>query len=114
MSLIYHMAHQSDWEAAQASGAYRGSADDLRDGFIHFSAGSLIAESAAKHRAGQADLLLICCEADALGDALKWETSRNGIDFPHLYRALNPAEALWAVPLPLDAAGVHIFPEDLA
>ena len=114
MSLIYHMAHQSDWEAAQASGAYRGSADDLRDGFIHFSAGSLIAESAAKHRAGQADLLLICCEAEALGDALKWETSRNGIDFPHLYRALTPAEAVWAVPLPLDAARVHIFPKDLA
>ncbi|MGB1161673.1 MAG: DUF952 domain-containing protein [Alphaproteobacteria bacterium] len=114
MSLIYHMAHQSDWDAAQASGDYRGSADDLRDGFIHFSAGSLIAESAAKHRAGQSDLLLICCEADALGAALKWETSRNGIDFPHLYRALNPAEALWTVPLPLDEAGVHIFPEDLA
>ena len=114
MNLIYHMAHQSDWEAAKTSGAYQGSADDLRDGFIHFSAGSLIAESAAKHRAGQADLLLICCEAERLGDALRWETSRNGIDFPHLYRALNPAEALWAVPLPLDEAGVHIFPEDLA
>ena len=82
MSLIYHMAHQSDWDAAHGTGAYHGSADDVRDGFIHFSAGSLIAESAAKHRAGQADLRLICCEAEALGEALKWERSRNGIDFP--------------------------------
>lgn len=114
MSLIYHMAHQSDWDAAHGTGAYHGSADDVRDGFIHFSAGSLIAESAAKHRAGQADLRLICCEAEALGEPLKWERSRNGIDFPHLYRALDPAEALWSVPLPLDDKGVHIFPEDLA
>ena len=114
MSLVYHMAHQSDWDAAQRTGVYRGSADDLRDGFIHFSTGALIAESAAKHRAGQADLRLICCEAAALGDALTWERSRNDIDFPHLYRALDPAEALWSVPLPLDAQGVHVFPEDLA
>ena len=114
MSLIYHMAHEGDWDSAQESGAYGGSADDLRDGFIHFSTGALIAESAAKHRAGQADLLLICCEAETLGEALTWERSRNGIDFPHLYRPLNPSEALWAVPLPLDAAGVHVFPEDLA
>ena len=114
MNLIYHMAHRGDWDAAQASGAYAGSADDLRDGFIHFSTGALIPESAAKHRAGQADLLLICCEAEALGDALKWERSRNGIDFPHLSRALDPAEAPWSVPLPLDAAGVHVFPKDMA
>jgi len=113
MSLIYHMAHQADWDAAKASGVYRGSADDLRDGFIHFSRGSLIAESAAKHRAGQTGLLLICCDAAGLGEALKWETSRNGIEFPHLYRALNPAEALSAVPLPLDDAGLHIFPNEM-
>ena len=112
--LISHMAHQADWDAAHASGEYRGSADDLRDGFIHFSSGALIAEAAAKHRAGQADLRLICCRADALGDALKWERSRNGIDFPHLYRPLDPAEALWSVPLPLDDRGVHVFPEDLS
>ena len=51
---------------------------------------------------------------EALGDALKWERSRNGIDFPHLYRPLDPAEALWSVPLPLDDRGVHVFPEDLS
>ncbi|MAV48259.1 MAG: DUF952 domain-containing protein [Alphaproteobacteria bacterium TMED89] len=108
------MAHQADWEAALASGSYHGSADDRRDGFIHFSNGALIPESAAKHRAGQRDLLLICCDPAALGKALKWERSRNGIDFPHLYRPLDPAEALWSVPLPLNDQGVHVFPEDLA
>ena len=113
MSLIYHMAHEADWQAAQVSGKYAGSADDLRDGFIHFSNGSLIAESAAKHRSGQEDLLLICCEAEALGEALKWETSRNGIDFPHLYRALDPQEALSVTPLPLGPDGLHQFPEHL-
>lgn len=112
--LIYHMAHEADWQAAQQSGGgYAGSADDLRDGFIHFSSGALIAESAAKHRAGQADLLLICCEAAALGEALKWERSRNGIDFPHLYRALDPQEALSVTPLPLGPDGLHRFPEAL-
>jgi len=113
-ALIYHMAHEADWTAAlDGGGSYTGSADDRRDGFIHFSTGSLIAGSAAKHRAGQADLLLVCCDAEALGPTLKWETSRDGIDFPHLYRALDPAEALWTAPLPLGPDGLHAFPERL-
>ena len=112
-ALIYHMAHKSDWATAVERGSYIGSADDRRDGFIHFSTGALIAGSAAKHRAGQSDLLLVCCAADALGPALKWEASLDGIAFPHLYRALSPAEALWTVPLPLDVRGRHIFPERL-
>ncbi|MBL6771600.1 MAG: DUF952 domain-containing protein [Alphaproteobacteria bacterium] len=112
-TLIYHMAHEADWAAALNSRTYAGSADDRHDGFIHFSAGALIAGSAANHRAGQADLLLVCCDAEALGPALKWETSHDGIDFPHLYRPLDPVEVLWTVPLPLGPDGVHMLPERL-
>ena len=113
MTIIYHMAKAADWRAAEAlgaAGAYEGSADDQRDGFIHFSTAEHIAESAARHRAGEADLLLVAVEAETLGDALKWEQSRGVVAFPHLYGALAPGNALWAKPLPLGPDGFHVFP----
>lgn len=107
---IYHLAAAADWQVAQADGRYRGSPDDLRDGFMHFSTGAQVAESAARHRAGRADQILICVAADALGPDLRWEISRGGQLFPHLYAPLDVAKVLSAVPLPLGADGRHVFP----
>lgn len=110
MAAIYHICREADWRAARADGAYRGSADDLRDGFIHFSTAAQVAESAAKHRAGQAGLVLIEADPAALGPALRWEPARDGALFPHLYGPLPCAAARRVVPLPLGADGRHVFP----
>ena len=109
-SLIYHMCRRTEWEAARATGAYRGSSQDTADGFIHFSTAAQIRESARKHRAGQRDLVLVTVDAARLGAALKWEPSRDGALFPHLYGAL-PIDAVVRVgPLPLGPDGEHVFP----
>ena len=108
--MIYHMCRADTWQEAVRTGAYHGTADDQRDGFIHFSTAEQIAESARRHRAGQAGLLLIAVESDRLADRLKWEKSRGGALFPHLYGALDPAEAASVRPLPLGPDGEHVFP----
>src|SRR5580700_353166 len=108
--MIYHMCPAATWEAAVRAGGYRGTDDDLRDGFIHFSTADQIAESARRHRAEQAGLLLLAVESARLGDRLKWEKSRGGALFPHLYGALDPAEVAWVEPLPLGPAREHVFP----
>ena len=111
MTVIYHMADEADWRAAQDSGAYEGTAADKADGFIHFSTAGTVKESAAKHRAGVKGLLLISVEADLLGDRLKWEPARGGTLFPHLYGPLDPALVKDAVDLPLGPDNLHVFPE---
>ena len=88
MSLIYKILPRAEWEAASAAGAFRGSPIDVKDGFIHFSAGDQWRETLEKHFAGQSDLVLVAVEAEALGPALKWEISRGEALFPHLYGAL--------------------------
>ena len=108
--MIYHMCPAEAWQAAMRIGEYRGTADDLRDGFIHFSTADQVAESARRHRAGQAGLLLIAVESARLGDRLKWEASRGGALFPHLYGPLDPAEIARVEPLPLGADDEHVFP----
>jgi uncharacterized protein (DUF952 family) len=110
IGMIYHMCPAETWEAAVRSREYRGTADDLRDGFIHFSIADQIAESARRHRAGQKGLVLIAVESARLGDRLRWEKSRGGALFPHLYGALDPAEVASVAPLPLGPDGEHIFP----
>lgn len=107
---IYHVCKAADWAAAQARGQYRGSADDLRDGFIHFSDAAQLKASVEKHRAGQAGLVLLIVDPAALGPALKWEPSRNGARFPHLYGALAIGAVSAALDLPLGPDGRHIFP----
>lgn len=107
---IYHLAAAADWRAAQATGLYRGSPDDHRDGFMHFSTAAQVAESAARHRAGRADQVLLCIPAAALGQDLRWEISRGGQLFPHLYAALDIAKVISAVPLPVGPDGRHAFP----
>ena len=108
--LIYHICRREEWAAAEATGSYAGSSQDRADGFIHFSAADQVAVSAAKHRAGQAGLVLLTVEAAALGAALKWEPSRGGALFPHLYGELPLAAVRRADDLPLGPDGRHRFP----
>ncbi len=110
-SVIYTMVRSADWAEAQRLGHYAGSADDVRDGFLHFSTAAQIRGSAAKHRAGEAGLMLLAVDAARLGPALRFEAagSRPGL-FPHLYGALPLEAVLSAEPLPLAADGLHRFP----
>jgi uncharacterized protein (DUF952 family) len=110
---IYTMVRAADWREAEALRAYRGSADDRRDGFLHFSAAAQLRASAAKHRAGEADLVLVEVEAAALGAALRWEPAAGGKRpglFPHLYGVLPLSAVRSVAPLPLDPDGTHRFP----
>ncbi len=110
--LIYKIFRAPEWEAFRAAGQTDGAPVDLADGFIHFSTAAQAAETAAKHFAGEAGLVLLALEAEALGPALKWEPSRGGALFPHLYRRLLLEDVLWDRPLPLGASG-HVFPEGM-
>jgi uncharacterized protein (DUF952 family) len=114
MSVIYKISPAAPWRAARQAGLFTGAPVDLADGYIHFSTGAQARETAAKHFAGQADLLLIAVDAAALGEALRWEPSRGGALFPHLYGPLPMSAVLWEKPLPLGDGGVHLFPEDVA
>ena len=109
MGLIYKIAPRTLWDAAVAKGVFEGAPIDLADGFIHFSTASQTRETAARHFAGQDDLLLVCLDDASFGDALRYEPSRDGDLFPHLYGTFRPDDALWVRPLPLGANGVHDF-----
>ena len=110
---IYKIVPEELWQQAQDVGVFLGAAVDLADGFLHFSTASQLRETAARHFAGQADLLLVAIDADRLGEALVFEPSRGGDLFPHLYGPLNLDAVIWENPLPLGAEGVHQFPETL-
>jgi uncharacterized protein (DUF952 family) len=107
---IYHVCKAAEWEAAGRGGRYAGSSQDKADGFIHFSTAEQVVASAAKHRAGQHDLVILEADAAALGPALRWEPSRGGQLFPHLYGPLPVKAVSRAAPLPLGADGHHVFP----
>ena len=109
--LIYKICTAAQWRDAEDKGVFQGAPIDLADGYIHFSTAGQVAETAAKHFAGQGDLLLVAVDAAALGVALRWEVSRGGVLFPHLYASLDPRSTLWARPLPLGADGRHVFPD---
>jgi uncharacterized protein (DUF952 family) len=106
---LYHMARRADWAQAEAEGFYSGSSDDTRDGFMHFSTAAQVAESARRHRAGQADLVLIVVAEDGVGP-WRWESARGGDLFPHLYATLPVAAAVGVHDLPLGDDGLHVFP----
>jgi uncharacterized protein (DUF952 family) len=110
MSLIYKICERAAWQEAEREGVFRGAPVDLADGYIHFSAADQLGETAARHFAGQGDLVLVAVEAAALGPALKWEPSRGGALFPHLHGDLPLALASWVRPLPLGPDGRHLFP----
>lgn len=111
---VYKVAPRAMWEEACREGAFSGSADDLRDGFIHLSLGAQLVGTLAKHFRGQDDLVLLQFDASDLGDALRWEVSRGGAEFPHLYSALPTAKALALWPLHLSIDGVPELPQDFA
>lgn len=100
MTTIYKICGRDAWQRAEAAGAFRGNADDIRDGFIHFSAADQLAGTLERHFAGQDDLVLVAVDADRLGAALKWEPSRGGALFPHLYGVLPMSAVVSVEPVP--------------
>jgi uncharacterized protein (DUF952 family) len=108
---VYKVLSEAAFEEAWAAGRFHGSVDDARDGFIHLSAGHQLAGTLAAHFAGREGLVLVALDADRLGQALRWEASRGGALFPHLYASLDLAAMLWVEPLPLGPDGRHLLPE---
>jgi uncharacterized protein (DUF952 family) len=114
--VIYTLVRGADWRAAEAAGAYRGSDDDRRDGFLHFSTAAQLRESARRHRAGETDLWLVAVDAPELGEALRWEPAAGGKRpglFPHLYGELPLSAVIRAVHCPLAPDGLHLFPPEI-
>ena len=110
--LIYKIFRRAEWDALVAEGESQGAPVDLADGYIHFSTAQQVMETAAKHFAQESNLVLVAVATDPLGADLKWEPSRGGALFPHLYRPLRLSDVAWDKALPLGATG-HIFPEGL-
>lgn len=113
MPLIYKICPAALWSEAETKGRFDGAPIDLADGYIHFSTAAQLAETAAKHFTGQDRLLLIAVDDRRLGPALRYEASRNGALFPHLYASLAPKAARWVAPMPLKGDGSHDLPEEL-
>jgi uncharacterized protein (DUF952 family) len=111
---IYKICDRALWQDAERRGTFLGTAVDAQDGFIHFSTAEQVRETAAKHFAGLEDLLLIAVDSAALDEALKWEVSRGGDLFPHVYGTLPLTAVSWVKPLPLGPDGRHAFPELVA
>lgn len=112
MSLIFKICPAPLWREAEAARVFRGAPVDLADGYIHFSSAEQVEETAARHFAGESDLVLVGVRAEALGSALSWEASRGGDLFPHLYGVLPLSTVRFVEPLPLGADGRHVFPLD--
>lgn len=108
--LIYKILRRPEWDALSDAGQTAGAPIDIADGYVHFSTVEQVVETAAKHFAGDSDLVLLAVDTDRLGADLRWEPSRGGALFPHLYRELRLSDVVWDKSLPLGAAG-HIFPE---
>lgn len=111
---IYKICDSALWEAAERTRVFAGAGIDVQDGYIHFSTAAQVAETAARHFAGVAGLMLVAVDAVALGASLRWEIARGGTLFPHLYGTLALDKVLWVKPLPLGADGRHIFPESMS
>ena len=109
MGLIFKIASAEEWRVAEAAGVFEGAAVDRADGYIHFSTADQAPETAARHFAGRDSLVLAAVNAAALGDALRWEPSRGGALFPHLYAPLSLAAVRWVRTLPLGDDGRHVF-----
>lgn len=107
---IYKITPEAPWREAEANGRFTGAPIDVTDGFIHFSTAGQVRETAAKHFAGQTGLLLVAIDGSRLDAALKYEVSRGGALFPHLYGVLDLKAVLWVRPLPIGADGTHQFP----
>jgi uncharacterized protein (DUF952 family) len=111
MSRVYKIIDAAVWAQAVAAGVFKGAAIDLSDGYIHLSDESQVETTALLYFAGQQNLLLVAFDPAIFRESLKWEASRGGALFPHVYGTLNPAQALWAKLLPWNGHS-HEFPRD--
>ena len=111
MATIYKLCPASLWGEAEPEGVFAGSPSDRADGYIHFSGAAQVAETAALYFRGVSDLLLVAVDGTRLGPALRYEASRGGALYPHLYAALPLSAVLWVRPLPVGADGLHHFPD---
>lgn len=109
--LIFKIVHAAEWNAAQKAGRYDGSAKDKDDGFLHFSNADQLIGTLEKYYADANDLILVAVETDTLGTALKWEASRDGALFPHLYAALSMNNVQWSAPITRNTKGAFVLPE---
>jgi uncharacterized protein (DUF952 family) len=109
--IIYKICPKTLWHGAEQAGVFAGAPVDRADGYIHFSTAAQAAETAVRHFAGQDDLVLVAIDAAALGSALRYEPSRGGQLFPHLYGTLPLSAVRWVKPLPLGPDARHVFPE---
>jgi uncharacterized protein (DUF952 family) len=110
---MYKVVTADQWATAQQQGEFHGAAIDLQDGYIHFSTAAQVRETVSKHFAGRMNLLLVGIDAETLGDELRWEPSRGGELFPHLYANLPLTNVVSINDLPIGNDGLHIFPDDL-
>lgn len=108
--MIYKIFRADEWAAFEAAGETLGAPIDLADGYVHISTGTQVAETVAKYFGGVGGLQILALDPDTLGEALKWEPSRGGDLFPHLYRILRMKDIMWVKPLPIDEGG-HVFPD---
>ncbi|WP_243375623.1 DUF952 domain-containing protein [Microvirga solisilvae] len=111
MHIIYKICSEILWEEAEKVNSFTGAPIDIQDGYLHFSTEKQVEETAEKHFAGQTNLLLIAIDADRLGPTLRYEPSRGGDLFPHLYAPLALSAVLWVKPLPIGPDGRHVFPD---
>ncbi|MDE3116931.1 MAG: DUF952 domain-containing protein, partial [Pseudomonadota bacterium] len=108
------IVHTPDWQAARAADAYEGSAKDKADGFLHFSTADQLLGTLTKWYADAHDLVLVAVAADSLGGALKWEPSRDGALFPHLYAPLSMTDVQWTGEISRDSKGAFVLPTAFA
>ena len=111
LTVFYKIIDSAAWGLAEAAGVFKGAAIDLNDGYIHLSTAAQVRETARLHFAGVKNLLLVAIDESVVADHLKWEASRGGQLFPHVYGVIDPTQILWARPLPWDGAA-HVFPPE--
>lgn len=110
MTRVYKITTRDAWAEAERTGAFSGAEIDLKDGYIHLSTATQAAETARLHFRGHENLLVVGFDAEAFDDQLKWEPSRGGQLFPHVYGVLPTRAAISATPAPLDGEGVPQLP----
>ena len=108
--MIYKIFRADEWAAFEAAGETLGAPIDLADGYVHISTGTQVAETVSKYFGGVEGLQILALNPDTLGEALKWEPSRGGDLFPHLYRILRMEDIAWVKPLPFEG-DQHVFPD---
>ncbi len=111
MQILFKIIDADVWDEAVVAGQFSGAAIDLRDGYIHLSTSAQTKETARLHFAGVSNLLMVAIDETSVAKNLKWEPSRGGQLFPHVYGMIDPAQILWAKPLPWDG-GAHAFPAE--